>query len=244
MNVKITIEYIGTAYAGWQKQEGEKTIQGEIEKALKKITGQDIEIFGSGRTDSGVHAFGQVANFMIDTKIPPDKIKFALNQKLPEDISIIDSRQVPDEFHSRFSAKSKTYVYRIQTGEVKRAFEKNRAYHVYRALDIEKIKSASKEFLGEHDFSAFKTEGSSAKNFVRIIYAIDIRQDRDLVEIEISGNGFLYNMVRIIVGTLIEIGKGREYDISDILLQKNRQNAGPTAPAQGLYLKSVAYNQK
>lgn len=243
MNIKIIIEYIGTEYAGWQKQDGIKTIQGEIEKSIKKVTGQEIEIHGSGRTDSGVHAYGQVANFELETNIPADKIKYALNQNLPEDICILDSEKVSEIFHARFSAKSKTYIYRIQTGEVKRAFEKNRAYYIKNSLNVNKMRIEAEKLIGEHDFSSFKTEGSSAKNFVRTIYDIKIYERGDIIEIEISGNGFLYNMVRIIVGTLVEIGKEKNYDISEILAAKNREKAGPTAPPYGLYLKSLSYDE-
>ena len=243
MNIKITVEYIGTRYAGWQKQSGVKTVQSEIEAAIEKITNEKVELNGSGRTDAGVHAYGQVANFHSDTRIPASKIKYALNQHLPKDICIIDSEEVDEEFHARFTAKAKTYLYRIQTGEVKRVFEQDRAYYVKRNLNIVKMQSAAQSLIGEHDFSSFKTEGSSAKNFVRIIYAIEIMQQDDMIEIEVTGNGFLYNMVRIIVGTLVEIGKGKDYDIPAILEAKNRVQAGPTAPAHGLYLKSLKYNE-
>lgn len=241
MNIRITIEYIGTKYAGWQKQSGVKTVQNEIEDAIGKITKEEVDLYGSGRTDAGVHAYGQVANFHSETSIPADKIKYALNQQLPEDICILESQEVPEEFHARFDAKAKTYLYRIQTGEIKRPFEKNRAYYVRQNLDLCKMQIAAQDLLGEHDFSSFKTEGSSAKNFVRTIYDIQIQQRADIIEIEITGNGFLYNMVRIITGTLIEIGKGRDYNIREILAAKDREKAGPTAPAHGLYLKTLQY---
>lgn len=240
-NIKLTIEYIGTQYAGWQRQEGARTIQGEIERALTCITGENIEIHGSGRTDAGVHALGQVASFNTSSKIPGDKIKYALNQHLPEDIRILKSEEVAEDFHARFSAKAKTYVYRIQTGNVRRPFEQGRAYYVRSQLNISKMESESRKLIGEHDFSAFKSEGSSAKTFVRKIHDLRIDWRDDIVEISVSGNGFLYNMVRIIVGTLIEIGKGKNYDISEVLKSKDRALAGPTAPAHGLYLKSLDY---
>lgn len=241
MNIKIKIEYNGSKYSGWQRQPGLKTVQGEIERALYTVSGQEIEIFASGRTDAGVHSYGQIANFMIESKIPPEKFKFALNQHLPDDIRIIASEEANEDFHARFSAIKKTYVYRIQTGEVKRPFERNISYFVKGDLDIGMMKDCAKDLIGEHDFSAFKSEGSSAKDFVREIYSIDIRKERDIIEIEICGNGFLYNMVRIISGTLIEAGKGIRWDIPQILKSKNRSLAGPTAPAQGLFLKEVIY---
>lgn len=245
MNVKITIEYIGQNYSGWQRQEDRKTVQGKIEEALFHLTGEEIEIFGSGRTDAGVHALGQVANFQTSSKIPADRIKYALNYHLPDDIRILSSEEVDQDFHSRFSAVDKTYIYRLQTGDIRRAFERDRSYFVKGILDLEKMREKAKDFIGEHDFSAFKTEGSSAKNFERIIYFLEIVQsEEDIVEIRICGNGFLYNMVRIISGTLVEIGKGRDYDIPKILQSKDRSQAGPTAPAQGLYLKEVSYEER
>lgn len=241
MNIKIILEYDGTNYSGWAKQKNNNTIQNEIEKAIYSISEQKVEVYASGRTDAGVHSIGQTVNFHIDTKIPADKIKFALNQNLPSDIRVIHSEKVGDDFHSRFSASKKIYLYRIQTGEVKSVFEKNRSFFVNDSLDIIKMKESAKLFLGEKNFSAFKTDGSSAKNFVREIYSLEIREKNDIIEIEICGNGFLYNMVRIIVGTLVEIGKGRDLDINYILESKDRKNAGPTAPACGLYLKKVEY---
>lgn len=242
MNIKISVEYIGTNYSGWQKQENASTIQEKIENSIFLITGKPTEVFGSGRTDAGVHALGQVANFEMTSSIPAERVKYALNQHLPKDIRVLSSEEVPEEFHSRFSARHKTYLYKVQTGDVKRCFEDGRAYFVKGSLDIGKMQAAAKEFLGEHDFSAFKSEGSSAKNFVREIYKLDINQVGDIIEIEICGNGFLYNMVRIIAGTLIEIGKGKTFNISEILISKDRGKAGPTVPAQGLFLKEVAYD--
>ena len=242
MNIKLTIEYIGTAFSGWQKQQNSNTVQAAIEDAIKKITGKESELTASGRTDAGVHALGQVANFHTDTSIPPERLKYALNSQLNEDIRIIESVQAEDEFHSRFGAKKKTYLYRIQTGDVRRAFEKNRSYYVKGSLDIDKMREQARFIVGEHDFSAFKSEGSSARNFVRTVYSLELRQNGDIIEMEITGNGFLYNMVRIIAGTLIEAGRGRETDVKKILESRSREFAGPTAPAMGLYLKNVCYS--
>lgn len=242
MNIMLQIEYIGTEYSGWQKQNNAKTIQSEIENAILKITGEKVELIASGRTDAGVHALSQVANFHTNSNIPPKQMKYALNSVLNDNIRVIGSCDVNDDFHARFSAKRKTYLYRIQTGDVKRAFEKDRAYYVKGNLDLEQMIIQSKFLIGEHDFSAFKSEGSSAQNFVRTVYDLKLTQRDDIIEIEITGNGFLYNMVRIIAGTLIEIGKGREYLIDEILKSKQRINAGPTAPSMGLFLKNVDYN--
>lgn len=241
MNIKILIEYEGTNFSGWQKQPGLSTIQGEIENALQIISGKQIQVFASGRTDAGVHALAQVANFAFDTKIPAQRIKNALNHYLPDEIRVLVSEEVEEGFHARFTAKRKTYLYRIQTGGVKRPFERNISYYVRGDLDLDKMRTAAEFFVGEHDFSAFKSEGSSAQNFVRNIYSLTITKNHDVIEIEITGNGFLYNMVRIIAGTLIEIGKGKSYNISKILASKDREEAGPTAPARGLFLKRVEY---
>lgn len=242
MNIKLTIEYIGTNYCGWQVQQDKATIQQVIKEAIKKVTGETVELTASGRTDSGVHAYGQIANFHTSSKIPPTKFKYALNSHLPLDIRILESVEVNNEFHSRFGAKEKTYIYRIQTGEVKRAFENGISYYTKGNLDVNKMKSSAKFLVGEHDFSAFKSEGSSAKTFTRKIYSLEIIEKQDIIEIEITGNGFLYNMVRIIAGTLIEIGRDKEIDISEVLRSKDRANAGPTAPPQGLFLKNVCYD--
>lgn len=242
MNIKLTIEYIGTNYCGWQVQQDKATIQQVIKKAIKKVTGETVELTASGRTDSGVHAYGQIANFHTSSKILPEKFKYALNSHLPLDIRILESVEVNNEFHSRFGAKEKTYIYRIQTGEVKRAFENGISYYIRGNLDVNKMKSSAKFLVGEHDFSAFKSEGSSAKTFTRKIYSLEIIEKQDIIEIEITGNGFLYNMVRIIAGTLIEIGRDKEIDISEVLRSKDRANAGPTAPPQGLFLKNVCYD--
>lgn len=242
MNIMLKIEYIGTEFSGWQKQNNARTIQSEIEAAIFKITGEQVELTASGRTDAGVHALAQAANFHTSSNIPPKQMKYAINSVLNENIRIIESFKVDDEFHARFSAKRKTYLYRIQTGDVKRAFEKDRAYYVKGSLDIVAMKSQAKFIVGEHDFSAFKSEGSSAQNFVRTVYDLKLTQIGDIIEMEITGNGFLYNMVRIIAGTLIEIGRGRAYNISEILDSRQRENAGPTAPSMGLFLKNVDYN--
>lgn len=242
MNIMLKIEYIGTDFSGWQKQNNAKTVQSEIESAILKITGETVDLTASGRTDAGVHALSQVANFHTSSNIPPKQIKYALNSVLSDNVRILESLEVSEDFHARFSAKRKTYLYRIQTGDVKRAFEKNRAYYVKGNLDIEKMKAQAKFIVGEHDFSAFKSEGSSAQNFVRTVYSLNLSQINDIIEIEITGNGFLYNMVRIIAGTLVEIGRGRVYDIEAILDSKQRENAGPTAPSMGLFLKNVDYN--
>jgi len=242
MNIKLTIEYIGTSFYGWQKQANLNTVEAAIEDAIEKITRKKPKLIASGRTDAGVHALGQVVNFHTDTSIPPERLKHALNSKLNDDIRIIESTIVNESFHSRFVAKEKTYIYRIQTGSVRRSFEKNRSYYVKGDLDIESMRKQAAMIVGEHDFSAFKSEGSSAKKFVRTVYSLELKKYGDIIEMEITGNGFLYNMVRIIAGTLIEAGKGQDINVEKILESKSREFAGPTAPAMGLYLKKVSYS--
>lgn len=242
-NILIVIEYDGTNYSGWQKQLNAPSIQEEVEKAIFKITKKQTEIFGSGRTDAKVHALGQVANFHTDCTIPTEKIAIALNSVLPDDIVILKSIEVSNDFHARYSAKKKTYIYRVLNTEIKRPLERNYACHVREKLDIEAIKNMAKLLIGEHDFKAFSSRGSSAKTTIRTIYDIKITKENDIIVFEFTGNGFLYNMVRIIVGTLIELGKNSsKYDIKKALDTGDRKYAGPTALPQGLFLKKVSYN--
>ena len=242
-NILILIEYDGTNYNGWQRQPNAASVQEEIEKAIYKITKKQTDIYGSGRTDAKVHALGQVANFHTDSTIPTEKFAVALNTNLPDDIVILNSIEVPEEFHSRYSAKVKTYRYRVLNTPVRRPIERNYAYHVREDLDLDIIKTMAKLLIGEHDFKAFSSSGSSVKTTIRTIYDIKITKENDIIEFEFTGNGFLYNMVRIIVGTLIELGKkSTRYDIQKALMTGDRGFAGPTAPPQGLFLKKVSYN--
>lgn len=242
-NIKLTIEYDGSRYHGWQSQPNVITIQEEIEKALKKITKEDITIFGSGRTDKGVHALGQVANFITNSKIEASKFMLALNSLLPKDIVIINSEEVQKEFHSRFSAIRKQYEYRIYNSKIRSPINRNFSYHVYYNLDLEKIIEASKYFEITSDFSAFMASNSTVKDTIRTIYKLTIRKENNFLIVNITGNGFLYNMVRIIVGTLIDTGRGKiaVEDIPKIIKTADRKKAGHTAPPQGLYLKEVYY---
>ncbi len=241
MNFLLKIQYIGTAYCGWQKQDNGSSIQEEIEKAIFSATNCKVQVIGSGRTDSGVHALGQVANVHIDTKIPAQRLKYALNYYLPWDIRITESFLVDEDFHAQYHAKKKTYCYRVNTCDVENPFEKNKAYFVGRKLDLEKMRQVAVFFVGEHDFAAFRSEGSSAKTTVRTIYSLNVEENAGIVEIRISGNGFLYNMVRIIAGTLVEIGKGKNYDMELLLREGKREDTGHTAPACGLFLEKVEY---
>jgi tRNA pseudouridine38-40 synthase len=242
-NIKIVIEYDGTRYCGWQRQKNGVSIQETIEKAIEKVTGEKTEIIGSSRTDAGVHAKGQVANFLTSSTVPPEKICYAINSFLPDDIVILSSQEVPLDFHSRYSSKGKKYSYTILNRKIPSALLKNYSAHIPYELNIEDMIRASKYFLGEHDFSAFKSTGSSVKGNVRTIKRLELIKDEDIIKMFIEANGFLYNMVRIIAGTLIEVGKGRikPDDIPFIIDSRDRKKAGPTAPAQGLCLEKVYY---
>jgi tRNA pseudouridine38-40 synthase len=238
----IIIEYDGTNYGGWQKQKNTLSIQQVIEEAIYKITKKEVNLISSGRTDAGVHAIGQVANFITTSKIPIEKIPDAINSKLPNDISIIGSKEVAMDFHARYSARRKRYKYIILNSKYKRPINRNYSYHVKYDLDIDKMKNEIKYLIGEHDFKAFMSSGSSVQTTVRTIYDVSIEKQGDLIILEIEGNGFLYNMVRIIVGTLIDIGRGKiSTSLKDIINSKDRNRAGYTSPACGLFLKKVYY---
>ena len=241
-NIKLTIQYNGKNYCGWQKQNDSLGVQGTIEQAIKEITREDVKITGSGRTDAGVHALGQVANFNTESSIPIEKIPSALNSKLPKDISIINAEEMPLDFHSRYCAKGKTYRYMIYNNSYRTPIYNSISYFVKYDLDLEKMQKEAKSLIGTYDFKGFMSSGSSVKDTVRTIYDIQIIKQEDLIVIEVQGNGFLYNMVRIIVGTLVDIGRGRiNSDMSSIIESKSRSMAGHTAPAQGLFLKKVDY---
>ena len=242
-NVKLTIEYDGKDFNGWQKQPTKLNIQGEIERAIKDITGEDVELNASGRTDAGVHALGQVANFKTYSNIPVEKFPIALNTKLKRSIRILSAEEVDENFHSRYNCKKKTYRYVINNSENGTAIYRNLEYNFLQKLDIEKMKEAAKYFVGEHDFKGFKASGTSSKSSVRTIYKAEVYKENEKVLIELTGNGFLYNMVRIISGTLIEVGIGKiePEEITEIINSGERERAGKTLPPQGLYLVKVEY---
>lgn len=242
-NIKLTIAYDGTNYHGWQTQLDKPTIQEAIEKAINVITKQKVDLIGSGRTDKGVHALGQVANFIADTNIESDKIKIALNANLPKDIRIIDSEDVPIEFHSRFDAHKKTYMYQIYNGRVSSPFYSSYSYFVPSALNFERMEVASRLLVGTHDFKGFMASGSDVKTTVRTIHDFKLTKKDEVIRLYITGNGFLYNMVRIIAGTLVDIGKGsKEIACIDNALETcDRTILGHTAKPEGLFLKEVVY---
>ena len=243
-NIKLIIEYDGKEYNGWQKQPNKLNIQGTIEQAIKKVTGEDVDLMASGRTDSGVHALGQVANFKTNSNIPIDKIAIALNSNLKKSIRILEAEEVDDRFHSRLTCKRKTYRYIINNSEVQSAIYRNLETHIPIKLNVEKMQEGAKYFEGEHDFKAFKASGTSSKSSVRTIYKAEVKSmPNNRIYIELTGNGFLYNMVRIIAGTLVEVGmeKIEPKDIKSIIDSKDRSQAGKTLPPQGLYLVKVEY---
>ncbi|NLY42983.1 MAG: tRNA pseudouridine(38-40) synthase TruA [Clostridiaceae bacterium] len=239
----LKMEYDGTNYHGWQRQENAITVQETLEKALKKITKEEITVIGCSRTDAGVHALGYVCNFHTSSKIPAEKMPYALNSVLPEDIVVYDCREVPRDFHARFWAKGKKYRYRIYNGKYPSAFERNYAYYWPYTLDVECMKEAAKLFIGEHDFRAFMATGSRVKDTVRNVFDLSVEKKGDEIIIEISANGFLYNMVRIIAGTLLYAGVGKidVERIEYIIKTGDRKEAGITAAPQGLYLVEVYY---
>ena len=242
-NIKLTIEYDGKEYGGWQKQPNKLNIQGEIERAIEEVTGEKVDLIASGRTDAGVHALGQVANFKIEKNIPIEKIPYALNSKLKKSIRIKKAEEVPEKFHSRYTCKKKTYRYVINNSVQGTAIYRNLQYHFPEKLDEEKMNEAAQYLIGEHDFKSFKASGTSSKSSVRTIYDAKVTRNGELVTIELTGNGFLYNMVRIIAGTLVDVGtyKIEPIDIKNILDAKDRLKAGKTLPPTGLYLVKVEY---
>lgn len=242
-NIQLIISYRGTHYCGWQIQPNGITVQEVISKAICELTGEQVNLLGSGRTDARVHALGQCANFFTSATIPPEQFFKAINTKLPVDIRILSSKECDMDFHSRYDAKGKCYLYKIYESNVGSPFKSDLAFQVNQSLDWGAMKEAAGYFIGEHDFKAFMASGSSVKTTVRRIENISFEKKNDLWEITFKGNGFLYNMVRIMVGTLYEVGSHRldPRSISGIIQGMDRSKAGITAPAQGLYLKEVFY---
>ncbi len=242
-NIKLTIEYDGKEFNGWQKQPNKLNIQGEIERAIEEITGEQVDLYGSGRTDAGVHSLGQVANFKTNSKLPIEKVAIAINSKLKKSIRIKKAEEVSENFHSRYNCHKKKYRYIINNSSQGSAIYRGLEYHVSQKLNVEEMKKAIKFFEGEHDFKAFKSSGTSSKSSVRTIYNAELKQNGERIIIELTGNGFLYNMVRIISGTLLEVGLGniKAEDIPNIIENKDRKMAGKTLPPHGLYLVEVMY---
>ena len=242
-NIRLDICYDGTRYQGWQRLSGvENTIQGKLEQTLSRILNENVELSGSGRTDAGAHAKGQAANFHTESDMPCEDILSSLRRYLPEDIGIYSCKEAAERFHARLNAKTKTYAYRIWNSETPCVFDRRFVYAFSDALDLEKMQQAAKLFLGEHDFSAFNANKKMKKSTVRRIDSLEIFREGEEIRIIVTGDGFLYNMVRIIVGTLIEVGLGkRNADSIPALFGAKREEAGYLVPAQGLCLMEVNY---
>ena len=241
--IKLTIAYDGTNYCGWQVQPNGITVEEVVNKALKKLTGEDIQVIGASRTDSGVHALGNVAVFDTYTTIPPERISYALNQRLPEDIVIVKSEEVAEDFHPRYCDCSKTYEYHILNTRIPIPTKRLTNYFVSYDLDVEKMRKAAGYLIGEHDFVSFCNVRTDVEDTVRTVTELEILKDGEEITIRISGNGFLYNMVRIIVGRLIRVGRGfyEPEKVKEILEAKDRKAAGVTAPPHGLILAEIRY---
>ena len=244
MNYKLRLMYDGTNYAGWQRQQNANTVQGELERALAVITREDVSTIGVSRTDAGVHAADYTANVHLENPIDEYKLFRGVNALLPDDIRLISAKPCPEEFNARFGAVKKTYLYRIDTSCHGNVFLQKYAWHVPHNLDIDNMQKAAHGFLGDHDFSGFMAQGGSSKTFTRTIMESSFSFADDLLTYRITGNGFLYNMVRIIAGTLVWVGKGKilAEDIPHIIASKDRTKAGMTAPAHGLTLLRAYYD--
>lgn len=243
-NYKLTIQYDGGRYQGWQRLgNSDNTIQGKIESVLTEMAGEPIEIFGCSRTDSGVHALAQIANFKMDGNSTESEVMNYLNRYLPQDISIVEVELVPERFHARYNAKDKTYLYKIWNEQYTNPFMRKYSMHVEETLNIPSMKEACQYFIGTHDFTSYSNAKSKKKSMVREIYTIEIEEIAGFLEIRVRGNGFLYNMVRKIVGTLIEVGLGEivAAKIPSILESKERVQTGRMADPAGLYLENVDF---
>lgn len=243
MWVKLVVAYEGTNYCGWQIQPNGITIEQVLNETLSSLLGEEITVTGASRTDAGVHSLGNVAVFETHTKMPAEKISFALNQRLPEDIVVQESCQVPEDFHPRFSKSRKTYEYRILNCRFRQPLERRTSYFYHYPLNVSAMQKAAAYLVGEHDFTSFASVHAQTNTYVRTIYALDVVREGDMIRIRVQGNGFLYNMVRIIAGTLIQVGAGikKPEDMASILAGKDRELAGPTAPAHGLTMIGLEY---
>ena len=241
-NIKLVIEYDGTNYAGWQQQKNGITIHEKLSKAIEKIINEDVALHGSGRTDAGTHALGQVANFKTESNIPIYNLVQAINSHLPKDIVVKSAKKVPEKFHSRYSAKSKIYRYTILNSKERSAIGRNYCLHYSMYLDVEKMRKASKVLMGKHDFSAFKSK-SDVISSVRTIMKLEIKKNGNFLVFTVEADGFLYKMVRSIVGTLIEVGRGKMTitEFKKIVKSGARAKAGNTVTANGLCLLKVRY---
>lgn len=243
--VRLIVAYDGTNYHGWQVQDNGITIEAELNRCLTELLGEEIQVIGASRTDAGVHALGNVAVFDTESRMPAEKVSYALNQRLPEDIRIQKSEEVPADWHPRYCASRKTYEYRIYRGEFPMPVKRLYSYFTYRTLDVKQMRAAAEYLVGEHDFKSFCQTGAQVESTVRTIYTLELEEQGPDLVIRVCGNGFLYNMVRILAGTLMEAGQGKRTpeSMADVLAAKNRGAAGPTAPACGLTLIKYEFLQ-
>lgn len=241
--VKLVVAYDGTNYHGWQVQDNGITIEEVLNRTISELVQEDVKVIGASRTDAGVHACGNVAVFDTESRIPGDKFSFALNQRLPEDIRIQESSEVDADFHPRYADTVKTYEYNILNRRFELPSKRLYAAFCYYPMDIERMNQAAAYLVGEHDFKSFCSAGAQVQTTVRTIYAVNVTKDDDMVHIRITGNGFLYNMVRIIAGTLMQVGTGlmEPEQVKEILEARDRSKAGPTAVAKGLTLVEIRY---
>lgn len=243
--IMLRIAYDGTNYVGWQEQNNGLAVEQVVNMALSDLLNEDISVIGASRTDSGVHAMGNVAVFDTESRIPGSKFSFALNQRLPEDIVVQESCEVPADFHPRYTECTKTYEYRIYNASHRNPLNSRYTCFYHGELDLNKMREAAQYLVGEHDFASFCSAGAQVRTTVRTIYGIEIEEIAHTITIRVKGNGFLYNMVRIIAGTLIQAGTGsiRPQEMEEIINAHNREAAGPTAPAQGLTLMKIEYER-
>lgn len=242
--IKLVVAYDGTNYCGWQVQPNGETIEGVLNRELSSLLGEDIKVTGASRTDSGVHSLGNVAIFDTDTRIPPEKISYALNIRLPEDIVVQDSCEVAPDFHPRHCNSRKTYEYRILNRRFAMPTRRLDTYFYHRPLDVERMQQAARYLKGTHDFKSFCSVNTVVEDTVRTIYTLQVIKDADdIITIRVQGSGFLYNMVRILAGTLIQVGIGamEPEQMTEILEAKDRSASGPTAPAQGLTMMGIEF---
>jgi len=246
LNYRLDLAYVGTRYAGWQIQPGGQTIQGIVQAALELLYGEQIHLVGSGRTDAGAHAMGQVASFRAPAKLPEDRLPLILNSRLPADIRVLRAIRVPASFHAQRSARSKLYRYQVFNGRILDPFQEPYYHRVFQTLDVAAMAEAAGGFLGRHDFTSFCAHADAEADHVREVYRCAIARRGPRITFEVEANGFLHHMVRNMVGTLLEVGRGKRApaDIPGILAARDRRRAGPTAPACGLFLVRVWYRRR